>query len=67
MSKYNFSCTMQNTQHIVIFWTFKIFFSFRGQNKNKKCCTKHNREKPAPSTTAQSTKIIFQEKSSKIN
>ena len=35
MSKYNFSCTVQNIQHIVDFGLLENFLSFRGQNKNK--------------------------------
>ena len=35
MSKYNLSCTRQNIQHIAIFGLLEIYFSFRGQNKNK--------------------------------
>ena len=35
MSKYNLTCTIQNIKYLAIFKLLEIFFSFRGQNKNK--------------------------------
>ena len=66
MSKYNISCTIQNIQHIVIFGLLEIFLLLEVKTKTK-MLHKTYREKPAPSTTVQSTKILFQEKSAKIN
>ena len=69
MSKYNLSCTIQNIQHIAIFGLLEIFFSFRGQNRNKNDAQNITGKihVKAPSITEQSAKIMLQEKSSKIN
>ena len=53
-------------QHMAILGLLEFFFPLEVKIKQK-CCTKHNREKQAPSITVQSTKIMFLEKSSKIN
>ena len=55
-------------QHIpeAIFGLLEIFFLLEVKIKTKMLLKIHG-EKPAPLTTVRSTKIIFQEKSSKIN
>ena len=63
MSKY---CAIQNVQDKAIFRLLEFFFLLEVKIKTKMVC-KNNGKKPAPSITVQSTKIMFQENSSKSN
>ena len=65
MSKYDLSCTIQNTQHIALIGLLEFFFLLEFKIKQK-CCTKHNKKKPAPSITVQSTTILFQKDLQKL-